>query len=80
MTRHTVVRYLVLRELYSVVADFIGSSVAEGGVRRVQEMKRQAKKATLGRLASDLGGDRRKARKMLNWFEKRLAGMDGPVT
>lgn len=75
-----VVRYLVLRELSSVVAGCIGSSVAESAVRGVQEMKRQAKTATLGRLASDLGGDRRKARKMLNWFEKRLAGMDGPVT
>ena len=75
----TVVRYLVLHELSSVMAACMGSSVAASALRRVREMKRQTKRVTLGRLVSELGGDRQKARTMLNWFEKRLAGMDGPL-
>ena len=39
-------------------------------------MKRRAKSTTLKQLVSQLKGDRKKARKMLDWFEKRLAKMD----
>ena len=74
-----VVRYLVLRELSSIVTDCRGLSLDSSPLRRVHEMKRRAKKATLQQLISDLRGDRQKARKMLDWFEKRLAKMDGPL-
>lgn len=71
-----VVRYLVLRELSSIVADCKGSSLHGGPLRRVHEMKRRAKATTLRQLACELKGDRQKARKMLDWFERRLAKMD----
>lgn len=74
-----VVRYLVLRELSSIVADCRGHSLDGSPLRRVHEMERRAKKATLQRLVCDLRGDQQKARKMLDWFEKRLAKMDGPL-
>ena len=71
-----VVRYLVLRELSSIVADCKGSSLHGGPLRRVHEMKRRAKATTLRQLACELKGDRQKARKMLDWFERRLTKMD----
>ena len=71
-----VVRYLVLRELSSIVADCKGYSLDGGPLRRVHDMKRRAKTTTLKQLASELRGDRESARKMLDWFEKRLAKMD----
>ncbi len=67
-----VVRYLVLHELSSIVTDCKGGSP----LRRVHEMKRRAKSTTLKQLACELKGDREKARKMLDWFERRLAKMD----
>ena len=71
-----VVRYLVLRELSSIVRD-CKEKVLEGDLaRRVHKMKRRAKTTTLKQLASELGGDGEHARKMLDWFEKRLAKMD----
>ena len=39
-------------------------------------MKRRAKATTLKQLVSQLKGDLEKARKMLDWFERRLAKMD----
>ena len=73
-----VVRYLVLRELSSIVRD-CEEKVLEGDLaRRVHKMKRRAKTTTLKQLASELGGDREHARKMLDWFERRLANMDLP--
>ena len=74
-----VVRYLVLRELSSIVTDCKGHSLDGSPLRPVHEMKRRAKEATLQQLASDLSDDRPKALKMLDWFEKRLAKMDGPL-
>lgn len=71
-----VVRYLVLRELSSIVADCKESSLHGSPLRRVHEMKRRAKATTLKQLVSQLKGDRKKARKMLDWFERRLAKMD----
>ena len=71
-----VVRYLVLRELSSIVADCKECSLDGAHLRRVHEMKRRAKSTTLKQLVSQLKGDRKKARKMLDWFEKRLAKMD----
>jgi hypothetical protein len=71
-----VVRYLVLRELSSIVKDCKGPSLYGGPLRRVHKMKRRAKATTLKQLASELRGDREKARKMLDWFERRLAKMD----
>ena len=67
-----VVRYLVLRELSTIVMDCKGGSP----LRRVHEMKHRAKSTTLKQLACELKGDREKARKMLDWFERRLAKMD----
>ena len=72
----SVVRYLVLRELSSIVADCKNPSLHGGPLSRVQEMKRRAKATTLKQLASELRGDREKARKIMNWFERRLAKMD----
>ncbi len=71
-----VVRYLVLRELSSIVADCKGSSLHGDPLRRVREMKRRAKATTLKQLAAELRGDREKARRVLDWFERRLAKMD----
>ena len=71
-----VVRYLVLRELSSIEADCKESSLHGSPLRRVHEMKRRAKATALKQLASELNGDREKARKMLGWFERRLAKMD----
>ncbi len=71
-----VVRYLVLRELSSIVADCKVSSLRGDPLRRVHEMKRRAKATTLRQLACELKGDRKKAQKMLKWFERRLAKMD----
>ena len=72
-----VVRYLVLRELSSIVTACGSGATAGSPMHRVHKMKRRAKAATLQMLVADLGGDRPKARKMLNWFERRLARMDG---
>ena len=71
-----VVRYLVLRELSRIVTDCKGSSLHGDPLRYVHEMKRRAKATTLKQLTSELRGDREKARKMLDWFERRLAKMD----
>ena len=71
-----VVRYLVLRELSSIVADCKEYSLDGAPLRRVHEMKCRAKSTTLKQLTFELEGDREKARKMLDWFEKRLAKMD----
>ena len=71
-----VVRYLVLRELSSIAADCKESSLHDSPLRRVHEMKRRAKATALKELASELSGDREKARKVLDWFERRLAKMD----
>ena len=74
-----VVRYLVLRELSSIVTDCKEHALEASPLHRVHEMKHQAKTVTLKKLASELGDDRVKAQEMLDWFEKRLAGMDDPV-
>ena len=74
-----VVRYLVLRELSSIARDCSEFSLDSSPLRRVHKMKCRAKKATLQQLVSDLRGDGQKARKMLDWFERRLAKMDGPL-
>ena len=71
-----VVRYLVLRELSSIVADCKESLLRGSPLRRVHEMKRRANATTLKQLVSQLKGDPEKARKMLDWFERRLAKMD----
>lgn len=72
-----VVRYLVLRELSSIATDFKGAALDGDPLRRVHHMKRRAKTNTLNQLTCELAGDRNHARKMLDWFEKRLAKMDG---
>ena len=72
-----VVRYLVLRELSSIVADYRESLRDDDLVRLVLKMTRRAKNETRGRLACELGEDSAKAQKMLNWFDKRLANLGG---
>ena len=71
-----VVRYLVLRELWSIMRECEGEQLERDLVRRVKAMKRRARKTTLERLVPQVEGDGEKARKMLNWFEKNLAKMD----
>ena len=72
-----VVRYLVLRELASVVVDYKKSLRDDDLVGLVRRMTRNAKQETRGRLAWDLGGDSAKAQRMLNWFDKRLSNLGG---
>ena len=71
-----VVRYLVLRELASAASVCKENPLDDELRRRLQDMERRAKTKTLEQLTSELSGDRPEARKMLNWFEKRLAYMD----
>lgn len=75
-----VVRYLVLRELAGIVRDCDGRLLDDDLLRDLGEMEGGARKTTLACLASELGDDTAKARKMLKWFETRLAKMDGRGT
>ena len=75
-----VVRYLVLRELASIVRDSDARLLDDVLLSDLDEMERGARKTTLGCLASEFGDDRAKARKILRWFEKQLAKMDRPRT
>ncbi len=75
-----VVRYLVLRELASIVSDCDGGVLDDVLLRDLDEMERGARKTTLVCLASELEDDATKARKMLKWFETKLAEMDRPGT
>ncbi|MDE0263961.1 MAG: phospholipase D family protein [Bryobacterales bacterium] len=70
-----VVRFLVLRELYSVVSRWT-DIVDEELVARVKQMEKRARDRTLDQLAHEMGGDEQKARSVLDWFEKELAGLD----
>lgn len=72
-----VVRYLVLRELSSIVADYRNGLRDDDLVDRVRQMMQRAKRETRDRLTDELEGDSDKARKMLKWFDKRLASLDG---
>ena len=71
-----VVGYLVLRELSSIVSNCGTDILNDKLLHRLREMERRAKKMTLDKLACELAGDRATGRKMLNWFEKRLAKQD----
>ena len=71
-----VVRYLVLRELAGVVSVCKENPLDDELRRRLDDMEHHAKKKTLDNLTSELNGDRAKARKMLNWFQKRFSEMD----
>ena len=68
-----VVRYLLLRELWTVTADYRESLQDDKLLARVRGAARRAKQETRVRLACELGGDSAKAGKMLDWFEKHLA-------
>lgn len=70
-----VVRYLVLLELSSLMADYKESLQDEDIETRVSRLAENAKQETISRLARELGGDSAKAQEMLNWFESRLAEM-----
>ena len=72
-----VVRYLVLRELCSVLNDYKKSLRDDDLVRLVRKMTRRARRETHSRLACELGGNSAKAKRMLNWFDKRLAHFGG---
>ena len=72
-----VVGYLVLRELASVVADFAEGLLDKDQIKEMRKMLREVKKTTLNQLTAELKGDVGKAKKMLRWFEKRLAEMRG---
>ena len=70
-----IVRFLVLREMDSVVSTW--ANVLEGDlVARVEEMATKARDRTLARLLLDLDGDKKKAGCMLDWFENELVRLD----
>ena len=68
-----VVRYLALRELSTVMADYKGRLQDDELLADVRAVARRAKRETHHRLARELGGDSAKAKEILKWFEKRLA-------
>lgn len=67
-----VVRYLVLRELYSVMERW-RHLVEEDLVGQAREMAAAARTRTLARLVGEMGGDAQKAGAALCWFERRIA-------
>ena len=71
-----VVRYLVLRELSNIVKAFKLDSFDVDLLSNVHKGYRQAKKTTLSRLATELGINRGEAKKILDWFEKKLKRLD----
>lgn len=68
-----VVRYLVLRELSTVMADYKERLQDDELLADLRTVARRAKRETRHRLACELGGDSTKAKEILKWFEKRLA-------
>jgi hypothetical protein len=72
-----VVRYLVLRELYGVVSNWAGL-LDDDLVSRARELARDARARTYEQLLGELKDDAAKrANEMLDWFEARLAELDG---
>ena len=82
-----IVRYLVLRELYSIVReaktllDADGEKLLETSLAcRARKMAHKARADTGKQLSCELEGDSEKAEAILQWFEKRLAQWDRRAT
>ena len=73
-----IVRYLVLRELCGVVSDW-ASLLDDDLVVRAKEMADKARTRTSAELQKELEAEGSKAEKVLDWFEKALAGLDREV-
>ena len=71
-----IVRYLVLRELCGVVRDWAQLLEADL-VARADQMAADARARTRAQLDAELGSSTPKADAMLDWFEERLADLDG---
>lgn len=73
-----IVRYLVLREMYGVISTW--AHLTDGDlVSRAEQMTIQAHDRTLKQLLDELGGNEKKAARILDWFESELDGLDRVV-
>ncbi len=73
-----IVRYLVLQEMYGVISTW--APMIDGDlVARAEQMMTQARDRTLKQLLDELGGDEKKAASMLDWFARKLDGLDRVV-
>ena len=70
-----IVRFLILRELRDVVSTW-AKVLDRELVRRIEKMTSAARRRTLARLRKDLDGDKKKAGRMLLWFESELVALD----
>ena len=73
-----VVRYLVLREMYGVISTW-AHMIDRDLVARAEQMTMQARDRTLKQLLDELGGNEKKAARILDWFESELDGLDRVV-
>ena len=73
-----IVRYLVLRELCGVVSDW-ASLLDDDLIARAKDMPDKARTRTSAQLQKELEAEGSKAEKVLDWFEKALAGLDREV-
>ena len=71
-----IVRFLVLRELHEVASTW-ARVLDKALVGRIGHMTRTARDRTHAQLRQELDGDEEKAGRMLDWFESKLAGLDG---
>ena len=74
-----IVRYLVLRELCGVVAEWARLLDADL-VARAEQMASSARERTRVQLVAEMGADGSKADGMLDWFEQSLAVLDRGVS
>jgi len=73
-----IVRYLVLRELCGVIETW--AHLLDGDlVARVHQMAQQTRHRTRLQLIDELKAGKRKADRLLDWFEQSLAGIDHEV-
>ena len=73
-----IVRYLVLRELCSVVSDW-ASLLDDDLVSRAKQMADKARTRTNDQLQQELKTERSNADELLDWFEQALTGLDREV-
>lgn len=73
-----IVRYLVLRELCGVVAQWAQLLDADL-VALAEQMAASARERTRSQLVGEMGADRKKADGMLDWFEQSLSALDRGV-
>ena len=76
----SIVGYLVLVELSSVLEDHADALRGTNLLRDAKQMTEDARRATHSRLTCELNGDSAKAEEMLDWFDKRLAASPGAAS